>query len=227
MGLGTVSSQPLLALDFYRQPKIDLDTRHLAVHMVLHGLSLIRATILIFSNGTSSSDRSGLCTLHHAFQSSEDIHAIVRLASLQAILVFYRIFRCTLTRFQRSVGIDYITTQRQLGSQHFGLRSFTLNLRPFVSVQSLHLTSFEVLARYYHLSTVNRGIQVLLRRVFVYSLYLYNESLSSIVCLKSYLSSTVSRMNVKIHSTPAIQRFTKCFLIKLLRSGQQYCHWSH
>ena len=51
--------------------------------MVLHGLSLIRATILL-SNGTSSSDRSGLCTLHHAFQLSEDIHATVRLASLPA-----------------------------------------------------------------------------------------------------------------------------------------------
>ena len=74
---------------------------------------------------------------------------------------------------------------------------------------------------------INRGIQVLLRRVFVYSLYRYNESLSSIVGLKSYLSSTVSRMNVKIHSTPVIWRFTKCFLIKLLRSGQQYCHWCH
>ena len=52
----------------------------MAVHMVLHELSLIRATILFF-NGTSSSDRSGLCTLHHAFQLSEDIHATVRLAS--------------------------------------------------------------------------------------------------------------------------------------------------
>ena len=53
--------------------------------MVLHGLSLIRATILIFSNGTSSSNMSGLCTLHHAFQSSEDIHATVQLASLPKI----------------------------------------------------------------------------------------------------------------------------------------------
>ena len=52
--------------------------------MVLHELSLIRATILL-SNGTSSSDRSGLCTLRRAFQSSEDIHAIVRLVSLPKI----------------------------------------------------------------------------------------------------------------------------------------------
>ena len=75
--------------------------------MVLHELSLIRATILFF-NGTSSSDRSGLCTLHHAFQLSEDIHATVRLVFLQAIPFFYRIFRCTLTRFR--VGVDYLLT---------------------------------------------------------------------------------------------------------------------
>ena len=52
--------------------------------MVLHELSLIRATILFF-NGTSSSDMSELCTLRHAFQSSEGIHAIVRLVFLPKI----------------------------------------------------------------------------------------------------------------------------------------------
>ena len=93
--------------------------------MVLHELSLIRATILL-SNGTSSSDRSGLCTLRHAFQSSEDIHATVRLASLPKIPFFYRIFRCTLTRFQRSVGIDYIITQKPFGFLALRLKEFHL-----------------------------------------------------------------------------------------------------